>query len=119
MKERLDRIFSMYIRLRDCETGRCISCGKRITPETSDCGHYVPRSHLATRWHEKNCNAQCKVCNQMEYGNLKGYTKGLMNKYGDGIIEELIQLKHSIVKMSKSDYEERIRYYTQKVKELT
>lgn len=61
---KLDAIFSKYIRRRDCGYGYapCISCGKLITYDTSDCGHYENRQHMATRYDEKNCNAQCRDC---------------------------------------------------------
>jgi len=61
---KLDTIFSKYIRRRDCGYGYapCISCGKPVTYDTSDCGHYENRKHMATRYDEINCNAQCRNC---------------------------------------------------------
>ena len=52
LKAKLDKEFSLFIRLRDCMPNgffRCISCGQ-IKPFTqADCGHYFSRTHLATR----------------------------------------------------------------------
>lgn len=112
-KEVADRVFSLYIRRRDCPdgVGRCISCGKLITVETCDCGHYIPRGNMATRYYERNCAAQCRPCNRYKDGNLVGFTIGLVERYGDGIIEELNALKHTTTKFSKSDYEELIKKY--------
>ncbi len=60
---KLDNVFSEFIRKRDCTPyGRCISCGKVITYDTADCGHYINRKHMATRYDENNCNAQCRHC---------------------------------------------------------
>lgn len=115
-----DKIFSIYIRNRDCPDGKghCISCGRPITPETSDCGHYIPRHHLSTRYDERNCNAQCVECNRMKYGNIPGYTKGLMRKYGDYIIDDLISLGKREHKMSQSDFEDIITTYKKKLYEI-
>ena len=55
LKAKLDKEFSLFIRLRDCMPNgyfRCISCGQ-IKPFTqADCGHYFSRTHLATRFDE-------------------------------------------------------------------
>ena len=68
LKAKLDRVFSEYIRLRDTE-GRtkdgffkCISCGQIKPYSQADCGHYIGRQHMATRYNEINCNAQCRYC---------------------------------------------------------
>lgn len=113
LKEKSDRVFSLWIRHRDCPggQGRCISCGCGITPETCDCGHFVPRANMATRYDEKNCAAQCYACNRYKDGNLAGFTIGLVERYGDGIISRLCALKRATAKFTKSDYEELIKKY--------
>ena len=63
--KKLDKYFALYIRLRDVMPSgyfRCISCG-RIKPfEEGDCGHFHSRIHMATRFDEDNCNAECRYC---------------------------------------------------------
>ena len=121
LKDKLDRIFSEYIRLRDADANgycRCISCGAVHHWRDVDNGHYVNRSHMATRYDEKNCNAQCRKCNRFDEGNNIGYTKGLVAKYGYKVINELDVKKHSISKMSKADYEILIDHYKNEVKKL-
>ena len=80
----LDSAFSRYIRRRDCPdgAGRCISCGRPITFSTCDAGHYIPRTHTATRWNVCNVNAQCRTCNRLRGGNPDGYRRGLIDRYG-------------------------------------
>lgn len=120
-KAKLDKIFSNFIRLRDATTQGyvvCISCGKIIAWKQSDCGHFVNRSHMATRFNEKNCNAQCRSCNRFDEGNNIGYTRGLIKKYSKGVIDELYVLKHQVSKLSEFDYKCLISIYTKKVKEL-
>ena len=75
LKDKLDRVFSMYIRLRDSkEFGfkyfRCISCGRVLPFEQADCGHYISRTNMALRFSEDNCSAQCRSCNRFKDGNI-------------------------------------------------
>lgn len=117
----LDRVFSDYIRLRDADSSgyvRCISCGKIIHWKESDCGHYVNRKHLSTRWNERNCNGQCRSCNRFDEGNMLGYTRGLIKKYGEGVLNELDMLKHQVSKMTEFEGRLLIKHYKKKVKEL-
>lgn len=118
---KLDRVFSEFIRLRDANANgyvRCISCGKINHWKEVDCGHYVNRKHLSTRWHEKNCNAQCRACNRFDEGNMLGYTKGLVKKYGPSVLDELDMLKHQVSKLSDFEGKLLIKHYQDKVKEL-
>ena len=62
---KLDKVFSRYIRLRDCMPNgyfRCISCGQIKPYEQADCGHYHSRRHMATRFDEDNAHAECRHC---------------------------------------------------------
>ena len=121
LKNKLDRIFSLYIRLRDANLQgytRCISCGKIVPWKEADCGHFINRSHMATRYNEKNCNAQCRSCNRFDEGNNIGYIRGLIKKYGQGVIDELEILKHQESHWTEFEYKSLIEHYKQKVKEL-
>lgn len=118
MIEKLDQIFSQYIRKRDCPggTGRCISCDKVIYFSTCDAGHYIDRRHLSLRFDERNVNAQCIECNRFKNGNLRGYKIGLIEKYGKEIIPQLEQEKRVITKYSDRDIKELIKFYKDKIK---
>jgi hypothetical protein len=83
-----------------------------------DAGHYVNRSHMSTRYDEKNVNAQCRKCNRFDEGNQIGYTRGLIRKYGNGIINELDVKKHSVSKITKPEYELLTNHYKVEVMEL-
>lgn len=121
LKEKLDRVFSHYIRLRDSNKDgycRCISCGTIVFWKEIQNGHYVNRGHMGTRFDEKNCNAQCIRCNMFDEGNNIGYTRGLINKYGIRVISELEAKKHSISKLTPFEYETLIEHYSVEVKRL-
>ncbi|MDR2291874.1 MAG: recombination protein NinG [Prevotellaceae bacterium] len=120
-KAKLDKVFSEYIRLRDADDNghvRCISCNKFVTWKQADCGHYVNRQHMALRYDEKNCNAQCRYCNRFCEGNMIGYNEGLIKKYGSDVIEYLKIKKHNECRFTAVEYQLLINMYSNKVKEL-
>ena len=120
-KAKLDKVFSLYIRYRDTMTGgyfRCISCGQVKPFEQADCGHYINRQHMATRFDEMNCNAQCRKCNRFNEGNIQGYRRGLVAKYGEQKVLLLESKKNTIKKFYDFEYKELIKYYTLLVKKL-
>lgn len=91
-KQELDRVYSLYIRLRDAFDGgytQCISCGRILPFHKMQLGHYFSRRHMATRWDEQNCNAECETCNCRDTNHLVGYKKNLINKIGQRAFEEL------------------------------
>lgn len=116
----LDTVFSQFTRLRDTisGTGRCISCQKVITYDTCDCGHYINRKHMSLRFDEKNCNAQCRSCNRFDEGNIQGYRKGLIEKYGEKEVELLEIKKYNVSNLGIFELETLIKEYKKKVKEL-
>jgi hypothetical protein len=121
LQRKLDRIFSEYIRLRDTDEngyGRCISCGKWIHWKEGDAGHFCNRKHLSLRYDEKNVNLQCRSCNRFDEGNTIGYNRGLVEKYGDGVINYLTIKKFNHCRLGKVEYEALIKEYTEKVKQL-
>lgn len=121
LTNKLDRIFSEFVRLRDSDSKgycRCISCGKIQYWKDVDCGHYVNRGHMSTRYSERNCNAQCRYCNRFDEGNNIGYTRGLIGKHGVKVLSELEIKKHSMSKLTVFDYEIMIDHYIKEVKKL-
>ena len=113
LENKLDREFSLFIRLRDSENGyfKCISCGKIKPFEQADCGHYINRQHMSTRFDEMNCNAQCRACNRFQEGNMSGYRQGLVKKYGEKRVLLLEMRKNDIKRYSEFEYQALIKYY--------
>lgn len=100
-----DKWFSLYIRLRDSvpfggKAIRCISCGRVVPFDECDNGHYVNRQHMALRYSELNCSAQCRKCNRFDEGNIQGYRKGLIKKIGLEKVELLESMKYNTNKLS-------------------
>lgn len=121
LKYILDKLFHLFIRLRDGRkdgTFQCISCGRILPFERSDCGYYIKERHSATRYNEDNCHAQCRTCNFFKAGNTEEYRKALIRKYGEAKVCDLERMKNDFSKMSDADYQEKIEYYEVKVEEL-
>lgn len=121
LRNKLDTVFSEFIRLRDSRedgTFICISCGRLLPYEQADCGHYINRKHMSTRFSEKNCNAQCRSCNRFDEGNIQGYRRGLIAKYGEPIVLILELSKNQINKLSEFEYKAMIDHYRKEVKRL-
>lgn len=120
--EKLDRIFSLYIRLRDSMPNgmcRCISCGKIKPFADMDNGHYWSRMHTGTRWDEDNCNAECAACNRMSGGeHMIGYRENLIKKIGQQRFDFLEVKAHAIVKRDPFVLQQLIKLYEKKVDEL-
>lgn len=122
LSRKLWKIVSEYIRRKDADedgTVKCFTCLNTHHWKEIDAGHYVPSSvSLALRFNEKNVHPQCTACNRFRRGNLTQYAVALEKKYGLGILQELDTLRHSVARYSRSDYEEMIRVWSEKLKSL-
>lgn len=115
-KDKLDKVFSEFIRRRD--KGKCFTCGAKKEWKDTDAGHYIKRQHLATRWSEVNVNCQCMGCNRFRDGNKEVYAIRLERKYGYGILQKLEVLRDKGKRFKLSELEELIEKYQNKLKEL-
>lgn len=118
LKKELDTVYSVYIRLLYADLNgyvRCFTCGTRYHWKKIQNGHYISRTYLATRWHDKNCHPQCIGCNIFKHGNMDEYAVRLVEKYGAKILMSLNVLKHKTVKVSLDDYEREIKKYKRKI----
>lgn len=117
--------FSLFIRKRDIERwGACISCGRAITVETCDAGHFCPAgsSGYNLLFNEKNVNAECSHCNAWDDMHLIGYQKGLDKRYGDGTAHALIKQRKAykngapVKDFTKAQYEQKLTNLIEELK---
>ena len=119
MKEKLDIIFSKFIRLRDTDEygyGECITCGGRFRYKDLEAGHFRHRRHLTTRWLEQNVHAQCFECNRKD--DIGAYMIAMLGKYDMEVASEIIAKSKVSYKFTKDEYAEMYQVYRAKVKEL-
>lgn len=76
----LDIIFSQLVRLSHADEHGMVSCFTCDTVKhwkQMQCGHYIPRAQMPTRFSVKNCRPQCKECNEGKNGNLLVFAERL------------------------------------------
>jgi hypothetical protein len=111
IKKKLDAIFSKYIRAKFPKF--CYTCKK--PSNKLQCGHFVSRQYLATRWEEDNCRPQCWGCNGYGRGQLLDFEENLIKELGKKRVEELKQMRHQTIKLDREWYEKQIEIYTEKL----
>jgi 5-methylcytosine-specific restriction endonuclease McrA len=143
--DKLDKVISLYVRLRDSREFkykyfRCISCGRVLPLEQADCGHYMSRRHMNTRFNTNNCHAECRHCNRFSADHLVGYRKNLvmklgtmvwkkrypgrtpdlasLKKFGEQQVDILEMQAHQPKKWDEWELEQLYRYYAAQVIEM-
>ena len=121
LKKELDKHFSLFIRLRDADSDgnvSCYTCGKVSHYKQSQCGHFVPRNILITRWNPQNCRNQDAGCNLWGNGRLLDFEEHLIKDIGAEAVEALKASRHQILKVSTAWYLEQIEIYKSLSQEL-
>lgn len=115
--KKLDTIFSIYLRksyANDFGMSSCYTCNKQFHYKDLQCGHYIPRGNMNTRWDESNCRPQCMQCNVFKKGNYTEYSYRLLKECGEGELERLNTLKNTIKQWTTVELKEMIRKYKEK-----
>lgn len=121
LKREADKAFSEWIRRSHADSDgmvRCVTCGRAEPWKRIQCGHFVSRVHLATRFYERNCAPQDYSCNVLRRGNASEFALWLVDSYGPGIIEELARKKRQQVKYTRSDLESIRDSYRERIRQL-
>lgn len=112
-----DDVFRKYIQKRD-EGKPCFICGNPIPKGEAEVCHFIRRQHLLTRFNEFNGHLGCMMCNRSDPDHEIRYSFKLRITYGAEKVYELLSLKRSLMKPTRSDIQEIIDSYKQKIKEL-
>jgi len=67
---------------------------------------------------ERVVRPQCIVCNIFLAGNYAVYTLRMLDENGRQCVDDLLALKNQTLKVTRSDLEEKIAHYRQKLAEL-
>jgi Bacteriophage Lambda NinG protein len=103
--EDLDIYFSRYIRIKHSDREgyvKCFTSGRRMRWEELQCGHYISRSHLSTRWLDLNCRPQSEHDNCALSGNLEVFKRKL-DEERSGTSDYLLELSREVSKPSLED----------------
>lgn len=119
--DKLDTIHSIYIRMRDADDNgnvKCVTCPEVGHWKTFDCGHFIPRGKLATKYNEINSHQQCPTCNRLKDGNLHKYEIFIRATYGFEAVEQLKSESRKTVKWMPHEIQEMIEEFKSKTKAL-
>jgi hypothetical protein len=90
--DKVDTVFSEVVRLSAVDgkgNCKCITCGDRYHWTHMDCGHFVKRRHMATRYDLQNCGPQCTTCNVANDGMEEDHAAYIDKTYGPGTADKL------------------------------
>ena len=112
--EQLDRVFSIFIRTREVRHDgytTCYTCGVIKPWQEMQCGHFMRRANMTTRFHEDNCRVQCNDCNVNRNGMEDSFEENLRLELGDEEVENLIKLSKTTQGFSDDELSTKVAFY--------
>ena len=112
--KRLDKAFSIFIRRSSADEHgltTCYTCDKRDHWKSLQCGHYISRGHLATRWDHNNCRVQCYGCNVLRNGNMAIFAYRLRRQLGEHGFSALEEKMYITKKWTRAELIDEIARY--------
>lgn len=104
--KKLDKVFSVFIRLQSTDREgytKCFTCDRVEYWRKIQCGHFQSRRFMSTRFHKRNCRPQCYACNIGLSGNQYIYGVNLDTKFGEGAADEMVRLSREIKKFTPDE----------------
>lgn len=110
LKKELDKLVSEYVRrsYANNETCTCYTCSKKALWKEMQCGHFISRVYLATRFDLRNLRVQCIGCNIFGNGKNVEFARNLEEE-NPGIVQKLYRKAQEITKYFP--YEQEIERY--------
>lgn len=97
----IDAFCSLIVRIKHSDKEgncACFTCDDIYPYKKIQAGHFISRSHMATRFDTKfNIQPQCVNCNCINHGNLEIY-KERLEEMMPGITESLYEQSHEVEK---------------------
>ncbi|MCP4493168.1 MAG: hypothetical protein GY820_38590 [Gammaproteobacteria bacterium] len=116
---------SRYIRLRDAIAttktkthAKCCTCTTTRLITEMDAGHFISGRKNANLFDERGIHSQCKCCNGDRGGNWPEYYDFMAIKYGENVIQELIQQNRTIMQLKIHQLKDIENHFNQKYTEL-
>ena len=119
------KVFSRYIRLRDClgttgspYYGECITCDATLEFDQLQAGHFIPGRHNANLFSPMGVHAQCRRCNILKNGEPLEYRRQVIKLYGAGADEELEVEARETKKFTVQELDDLRQHYLDEIVEL-
>ncbi len=124
-KKKLWKIFSIYIRMRDCirttgtiTHGKCCTCGRDYPIGKLQAGHFIPGREDSILFDPTCVHAQCYRCNVVRSGEWVKYFRFMQQKYGDVYVFELMKKSEQSCKITPEWIDSAMVYYLKKIEEM-
>lgn len=100
---------------------KCVTCGASHHYKEMDGGHFIPKGH-SSFWalEPENIHPQCKGCNRfaMQHGTAAyEYGKYMERRYGEVFVQNMLETKRDIRKISRVEYEDLLSDINLKIKQ--
>lgn len=95
----------------------CYTCKNVMPYNEAQCGHFISRKELGTRWLLENCRPQCHTCNVDKRGNLELF-KERLERDSPGITEKLEIISKHVNHFEPDELKNLIREYKERIKAL-
>ena len=110
---KIDRVFSICIRLRD---EVCQWCGRE--DGTLQCSHIFGRRNMGTRWHPDNAKCLCFSCHRKWHESPVDAFKWVEQYLGEGLLDIVREAARTPRKLSPQDKAEIYEHYKAEEKRL-
>jgi len=118
------KVFQKYRVLQDClrTTGtidicRCFTCGVLVPRGRNlHAGHWKKRSNRSVLFERANCNAQCRVCNIDQHGNMRVYEQKMIEKYGQAEHDRIVILSKQVKRWTDDELEPMVATWRAQIK---
>ncbi len=124
-KKVLWKIFSIYIRMRDClETtgtithGLCCTCKRDYPIGKLQAGHFIPGRMDSILFDPACVHAQCYRCNVQRSGEWVKYFRFMEEKYGRELIFVMMLKSETKCMITPEWIETTAAYYLEKIEEM-
>ena len=125
LKKKLWKIFSIYIRMRDCirttgttTHGLCCTCGRDYPIGKLQAGHFIPGREDCILFDPACVHAQCYRCNVQRSGEWVKYFRFMETRYSREFIFKLMAKSEIKCKITTEWIERTTEYYLKRINEM-
>jgi hypothetical protein len=121
IKKRCWTVFSEYVRRKYADKdgyATCYTSGVRAHWKELQCGHAIGGRHNAVLFDEEICRPQTVAENVFRRGNYPVFTTKLIKENGMEWWEKKLEGSSQVVKWTRLDLEEKVNFYTDKLRNL-
>lgn len=122
LKKKLWKIFSIYIRMRDCiQTtgtilhGKCCTCKRDYPIGKLQAGHFIPGREDSILFDPTCVHAQCYRCNVQRSGEWVKYFRFMEKNYGRELVFKLMEKSETKCMITPEWIETTTDYYLERI----